>query len=143
MNIFVLDYDPRVCATLHKNKHIVKMPLETAQLLCSVHHMIGNINVPYRLTHKNHPCSIWARECIENYNWLCNLGLELCYEYTNRYKRVHKCQNIIQWCIDNPPLLNKYGSMTNFPLAMPDDCKIGDVVDSYNEYYLKYKNHIV
>ena len=143
MNIFVLDINPQKCAKLHKNKHIVKMPLETAQLLCGVQHMVGNDDVPYRLTHKNHPCSIWARECIENYNWLCKLGLELCYEYTNRYHKIHKCQAVIQWCIDNEPSLPHNGFMTDFPLAMPDDCKIGSAVDSYIEYYKVHKSHIV
>lgn len=142
MNIFVLDINPKRCATLYKNKHIVKMPIETAQLLCSVHHLNGSKNIPYRLTHKNHPCSIWARECIENYNWLCQLGLELCYEYTMRYNKIHKSQLVIEWCINNQPSLTNNGQMTNFPLAMPDDCKIGNAVESYNEYYIKYKNHI-
>lgn len=141
MNIFVLNTDTKKCAELHKNKHIVKMPLETAQLLCGVHWMTDN-EAPYRLTHKNHPCSIWARECIENYNWLIQLGYELCSEYTNRYGKRHKCLDIIEWCNEHQPTLPTFGKMTDFALAMPDDCKIGNAVDSYNEYYRKYKSHI-
>ena len=70
MNIFVLDYDTKTCAQMHCDKHCVKMILETAQLLCGVHHMINptsTLQVPYKLSHRNHPCSIWARECLENY----------------------------------------------------------------------------
>ncbi len=97
MNIFVLDQDPKVCAKYHNNKHVVKMILETAQLLCGVHHMVeSKIEIPYKLSHKNHPCSIWARECIENYVWLCDLGMELCFEYTYRYGKKHKSQAVFE-----------------------------------------------
>ena len=144
MNIFVLDYDIRKCAEMHKNKHIVKMPLETAQMLCSVHHVISEReDIPYKLAHKNHPCSIWARECAENYLWLCGLGIELCREYTKRYKKLHKCQEVIEWAILNMPTnLIVNGGITPHALAMPNECKIGDAVESYREYYRVYKKHL-
>lgn len=56
--------------------------------------MTGNNNVPYRLTHKNHPCSIWTRKSKANYMWLAELGLELCTEYTHRYDKIHKTEQI-------------------------------------------------
>ena len=112
MNIFVLDKDPKKCAEYHNDKHVVKMILETAQLLCGVHHMAeSKLDIPYRLSHKNHPCSIWARECIENYVWLCDLGMELCKEYTYRYGKRHKSQDIIEWCITNHPPLKETGDL--------------------------------
>ena len=118
MNIFVLDEDVKLAAQYHNNKHVVKMVLETAQLLCGVHHVIENeLDVPYRLSHKNHPCSIWARECIENYIWLCDFGIELAKEYTHRYDKRHKCQDIIEWCIENKPNLLENGDLTPFALA--------------------------
>ncbi len=138
MNIFVLDYDTKVCAQMHCDKHCVKMILETAQLLCGVHHMTGG-EAPYGLSHKNHPCSIWARECIENYVWLCDLGIELCKEYTHRYGKRHKSQEIIEWCMVNHPNIEEKGDLTEFRLAMPDECKIGDAVESYREYYNVFK----
>ena len=64
MNIFFLDYDVKKCAKYHVDKHVVKMILETAQLLCGVHHVTAHdtahdtAHVPYKLSHKNHPCSI-------------------------------------------------------------------------------------
>ena len=76
MNIFVLDLDPRKCAEYHNNRHVVKMVLETSQLLCGVH-WVGGSEAPYKLSHRNHPCAIWSRECIENYIWLCDLGMAL------------------------------------------------------------------
>tara|TARA_B100000925_G_scaffold291762_1_gene281257 strand:- start:908 stop:1393 length:486 start_codon:yes stop_codon:yes gene_type:complete len=140
MNIFVLDQDPRVCARYHNDKHVVKMILETAQLLCGVHHVTeSNLDVPYGLSHKNHPCSIWARKCLENYIWLCELGMELSTEYTHRYGRRHKSQDIIEWCLINLPNLPEFGRITEQPKAMPDECKTDDVVESYRRYYIMEK----
>lgn len=142
MNIFVLDNDPRRAAKFHVDRHIVKMPLETAQLLCSVHHMSGTTStIPYRLTHKNHPCSIWARQSLSNYKWLCKLGLELCYEYTHRYGKVHKCQAVIEWCEENLPNVVDNG-LTPFVQAMPDKFKDRDPVAAYRGYYIGEKNHL-
>lgn len=136
MNIFVLDQNPKKCAEYHNDKHVVKMILETAQLLCGVHHATNSqYDAPYKLSHKNHPCAIWARECYENYVWLCDLGIELSIEYTYRYGKKHKSQNIIEWCIVNKPNLKSYNNLTPFPLAMPSHCKIGNPVESYREYY--------
>lgn len=86
MNIFVLDLDPVQAAKWHTDRHCVKMILESAQLLCSVFHMQG-IDAPYKLTHKNHPCAVWARESYSNFIWLLNLFEALCEEYTVRYGR--------------------------------------------------------
>jgi hypothetical protein len=117
------------------------MILEVSQLLCGVHWVLGS-EAPYKLSHKNHPCAIWARECIENYIWLCDLGLELCYEYTYRYDKRHKSQDIIEWCLMNAPNLRENGSISDFALAMPDECKVGDVVQSYRKYYMIEKSDL-
>jgi hypothetical protein len=146
MNIFFLDNNPQKCAEYHNNKHVVKMILETAQLLCGVHHIVGSqLEIPYKLSHKNHPCSIWTRECVENYVWLCDLGIELCKEYTYRYGKKHKSQQIIEWCMINIPKIPSKGRITPPALAMPDERKIlgyNSAVNSYREYYIKDKSHI-
>ena len=144
MNIFVLDTDTRKCAEFHNDKHVVKMILETAQLLCGAHWMSegGQYDIPYKLSHKNHPCAIWVRECIENYEWLCDLGIELCEEYTHRYDKRHKSQDIIEWCIVHPPNIRTNGEITPFALAMPDECKVGNPVESYRRYYMTDKRDI-
>ncbi len=142
MNIFVLDENPQVAAKMHNDKHVVKMILESAQLLCGVHHMTDPLTteqVPYKLSHNNHPCSIWARQCVENYIWLCDLGLALCEEYTYRYGKRHKSQDIIEWCLINEPNLKENGDITPFALAMPDECKTKTAVESYRLYYLTHK----
>ena len=61
MNIFILDESPIISAQMQCDKHIVKMPLETAQMLCSVWHRYGQADrVPYKEAHRNHPCTLWA-----------------------------------------------------------------------------------
>ena len=143
MNIFVLDTNTKKCAQYHNDKHVVKMILETAQLLCGVHHVVeSGYEVPYKLSHKNHPSAIWARECMENYIWLCDLGIELCEEYTYRYGKRHKSQDIIEWCLTHKPNLVYKSDLTPFALAMPDECKVGDAVDSYRQYYRTEKRKI-
>ena len=136
MNIFVLDLDVKKCAEYHNNRHCVKMILEQTQILCGVHHVINPTSeIPYRLTHKNHPCSIWARECIENYVWLVDMTLELCKEYTYRYGKRHKTQDVLEWCVINIPDLPEKGNLTPFALAMPDEYKTNCPVESYRNYY--------
>ena len=143
MNIFVLVTDPKKCAVYHNDKHVVKMILETAQLLCGSHHVTeSQYEIPYKLSHKNHPCSIWVRQCIENYIWLCDLGLELCAEYTYRYGKRHKSQDIIEWCLMNTPNIPTNGDITPFALAMPDECKVGTAIDSYRAYYMLEKREL-
>lgn len=139
MNIFYLDSNPTLCAKYHNDKHVVKMILETAQLLCGVHWVIGK-EAPYKLSHKNHPCSIWVRSSLENYLWLCELGLELCEEYTYRYGKKHKSQYIIEWCLYNKPTIPDLPFFEP-PKAMPDDYKVKDVTESYRNYYIGAKRY--
>jgi len=143
MNIFVLDEDIEKCVIYHNDKHTVKMILEYAQLLCSVHHVSGSeLEIPYKLAHKNHPCTIWARECIENYNWLCKLGLALAKEYTHRYGKRHKSQDVIEWCINNTPKIRKNSEMTSFAQAMPVEYKSPNAIEAYRRYYNEDKQHL-
>ena len=152
MNIFILDKDVKKNAQYHCDKHVVKMILETAQLLCGVHHMTPQVTpqvdplsnrlstdqvtdqVPYKLSHKNHPCAIWARESLTNYLYLCELGLALCDEYTHRYGKRHKSSEVIMWCILNRPNIPDKG-FTEPAKAMPEEYKVKSVVQSYRNYY--------
>jgi hypothetical protein len=140
MNIFILDLDAKKAAQYHLDKHVVKMPLETAQMLCTIlrNH---NIEAPYKSTHKNHPCTLWAGESIYNFNWLVKLGLELCNEYKHRYGKEHKCREVIIYCRDNKPNLPRV--MTDFAMAMPDEFKTFSVVESYRNYYQFGKSHLL
>jgi len=140
MNIFVLSKDPLEAARYHCDKHVVKMILETAQLLCTAHWETGG-EAAYKSTHKNHPCAKWARRTLENYDWLCDLGLGLCAEYTYRYGKRHKSQDIIEWCLRNKPKI-KRDKLTDFVQAMPDCCKHEDPIQAYRMYYNKEKRSI-
>ena len=145
MNIFFLDENPTLSAQYHVDKHVVKMILETAQLLCGVHHMTVHDKihdtgqVPYKLSHKNHPCSIWCRESLSNYLYLCELGLELSKEYTYRYGKRHKSQDVIEWCLINKPNIPDI-EFTEPAKAMPDEYKVKSVVESYRNYYVGAKS---
>ena len=81
-------------------------------------------------------------ESLNNYYWLCDLGIAICKEYTFRYGKKHKCEDVIEWCRNNPPALPIIG-LTKQPLAMPDDCKISNnPILSYRNYYIKEKKHL-
>ena len=148
MNIFFLDWDPKKCAKETLDKHIIKQILESTQLLYSVYHLCDPEKLitcpytPYKLTHKNHPCSIWVRESLSNYLYLCELGLALGEEYTYRYGKTHKSIEVIQWCLSNRPNIKDIG-FTTPPLAMPDEYKVDSVVESYRNYYKGAKSTIV
>jgi hypothetical protein len=143
MNIFFLDENPTLSAKYHVDKHVVKMILETAQLLCGVHHTTDQVTdqVPYKLSHKNHPCAVWARESLSNYLYLCELGLELGKEYTYRYGKKHKSIEVIEWCIVNKPNIPDIG-FTTPAMAMPDEFKVDSVVESYRNYYMGAKSDL-
>lgn len=139
MNIFYVDENPVIAAQMLCDKHVVKMILESAQLLCSVHYFYTSSYQPvYKLTHKNHPCSIWARTSVANYVWLCQHGLALCEEYTNRYGKIHKSEAVIRDCYSHIPSIPD-DHFTKPPLAMPDLYKSDDPVESYRKYYLGEK----
>ena len=147
MNIFFLSLNPEEAARLHCDKHVVKMILESTQLLYSSHWILNPENVPenaYKLAHKNHPCSIWVRSSITNYMWLASLGLWLCEEYQYRYgeHKTHKSQQHLEWLFTHPPSSIPIGGFTEPPLAMPDEYKRLDLIESYQEYYIesKFKN---
>jgi len=140
MNIFYLDKNPKLCAKYHNDKHVIKMILETAQLLCGAHWSTGS-NAPYKLSHKNHPCSLWVRTNQSNYRWLCELGINLCMEYEKRYGKIHKSRAVILYCYDCVPNI-PVGKFFDPPMAMPDECKIdNDTIQSYRNYYIKEKHY--
>ena len=133
MNIFVLHRHPTTAAKMQCDKHVVKMILESAQMLCTVVRVLG-IEAPYRATHKNHPCTIWARRTQQNWNWLIEHALALCAEYTKRYGKVHKSQQHIEWCQSLSIKLPTTG-LTPFAQAMPDKYKNRCAVKAYRAYY--------
>ena len=136
MNIFVLDKNPTVAAQFHCDKHVVKMVLESAQMLSATHTLLdGEQDGLYRLTHANHPCTKWVRESNNNYNWMYCLFSALCAEYTFRYNKIHLCQTKFLERFMSPPRNISIGHKTMQPMAMPVEFQVPDVVQSYRNYY--------
>lgn len=142
MNIFFLSLNPKEAARLHCDKHVVKMILETAQLLYSAHWLLNPENLhekAYKLAHKNHPCSKWVRESVSNYMWLCALGWWLCKEFNYRYEKIHKTEYHIVWLIHNAPKSIPIIGFTTPAQAMPDIYKQQDTILAYQTFYLESK----
>lgn len=145
MNIFFLSANPEEAARMACNKHVVKMILESTQLLYTAQHLSnGPLEIcpytPYKIAHKNHPSAIWTRSSIDNYNWLCHLALAYCDEYKHRYgyDKVHSCEKHLVWLYNNPPPLS-YERFYEPPQCMPDRYKSDDCIQAYRNYYIGEK----
>jgi len=129
MNIFYLHTDPQLAAEFQCDVHVVKMPLESAQMLCTVAHMLGfNHLIPgcYKPTHRNHPCVQWAASRRANYDWLVRHAIWLCVEYKRRYKRTHRSS----WVVAEASLHREKlpgGSFTPPPQCMPAQYQVSIV----------------
>ena len=145
MNIFYLDKNPAIAAKVQYNKHVVKMILESAQMLCAAHHVYGSKeqkeNVPYKLAHKNHPSTIWVRENSIHYDWLYFHMRALGLEYTRRYGKNHmsitKCKHL-HVHPENIP----HEPFEQPPQCMPDEYKDECSIQAYWNYYIGEK-HVV
>jgi len=144
MNIFYLHEDPVKAAKLQYNKHVVKMILESAQMLCTAHHEIlgDDADVPYKRAHTNHPSTIWARRSAQNYAWLYDHFVALAQEYKKRYGKDHlsytKCDPYLRFL----PGGLTYTGFTQPPQAMPDEYKDECSLQAYWNYYINDKKHI-
>lgn len=140
MNIFALDKDPKLAARYHVDRHVIKMILESAQILCTVNTMYG-LPVPYRSTHVNHPCVKWAAKSAQNWLWLYRLAHYLNLEYKYRYGKCvnHKSWDVIE-SLDVPRIPQV--EMTPFYQAMPEEYKTSDPIKAYRAYYKYGKVHL-
>jgi len=166
MNIFYVDKDPKTAAKMMCDKHIIKMILESAQMLCTAKRVLDGIEYTdftkngrkirrWRLENSNeeaiiykagwlkHPSTQWVMKSAYNYIWLFNHFMALNQEYKLRWQKnvnhvsVDKLAELLKHPPKNAPL-NVIG--TDADPAMPDHCKIaGDVVGSYRKYYILEK----
>ena len=150
MNIFVTDPNPIECAKVLPDKHVVKMPLECCQMLSIVAsdkwgHGYGTLpkanGEPYKTdkgAFRNHPCTVWANETIQNHRWLIKHGLALCEEYSNRYAKVHSCLRTLAYANQIFPVSDAAGrstsKLTPFARAMPDEFKLDTSIDTFTAY---------
>ena len=168
MNLFYLDEDMDKCAEYHVDKHIVKMPLEAAQLLCTaiwVDHVLGFVPralnkeeskilneekakikdlpmeerplTPYLPMMYNHPCTIWTRSSLDNFEWTHCYANALNDEYHYRYGKQHKSARDLLYYLSTPPKNIPIVDQTPFPLAMKSnpECMFEDAVKSYRAFY--------
>ena len=161
MNVFALDRDPVVAAQMHCDKHVVKMIIEYAQLMSTAHRFLdgelyldktknnrniqrwrltSNEDVIYKASHLNHPSNIWTRKTSANYQYMHEMWIALCKEYTLRYNKKHLTQIKLESILCNHPDNIPQGDLTELPQAMPDDAKMPNVVDAYRNYYNVYKS---
>jgi hypothetical protein len=156
MNIFFLHPNPRKCAKWHCDKHVVKMILESCQLLYTAHWvfaaMVGQeapdlTDAPltvttkqagYKPTHRNHPCGKWVRSSLQHYLWLCLLAAELAREYKHRYgaTKIHACEAHVAWLFSHTPAGLLDHGFSAPPSAMPQEYRISrDTVRNYRHFY--------
>ena len=158
MNIFYLHEDPHQAAEWMVDKHVVKMILESAQLLSTAHRVLDgkeiigktktgrNVkrwilsdsreSILYQATHINHPSAVWCRESVPNYLWLSEHFYALMDEYTVRYNKKHKCYGELSYALLSPPKALDKQEFTLMPSCMDDVYKISkDPIVNYRNYY--------
>ena len=144
MNIFHLHTDPKICARYHCDKHVVKMILETSQMLSTAYRRVcGDDDNLYKTAYPKHPMTIWVGDSLENFKYALSLGEWLAIQYTYRYKKVHKSQRIIDY-IRFHKLKNVVKNFTKVkftppPQCMPDEYKHKDYITAYKQYYVGEK----
>jgi len=164
MNIFYLHNDPIECATMHNDKHVVKMILEYGQLMSTAHRVLDgeeyydktangrNIKrwklsdereaIMWKASHIMHPSGVWARANRSNYNWLFYLWHACLKEYTHRYGKNHSAERMKPHLIIAPDNIPE-GKFYEPTPAMPDKYKVtGDSILSYKQYYIGDKQHL-
>lgn len=162
MNIFVLNPTPDGAARDMCDKHVVKMIVETAQMLSTAHRVLDGVPTirisksGRRIKHwrhpneewdmrlclptmVNHPCTKWAMQSSANYEWLWEHGIGLLKQYTLRYSKVHSMQNLYSDQLFDTPKNIVAGPLTPFAQAMPDQYRCGDAVTAYRNYYIGEK----
>lgn len=145
MNIFILDLDHKKNVQSYVDRHVVKMCLETCQLLSNAYYLTDQVELaPYKINHPYHRCSKWVTESLSNWLWMRELGLEICKEYTYRYDKHHKCEQIMKDMII--PNLKDIG-LTEHVIDVEELIKAGydapkDAVEAYRKYYNVCKQHL-
>jgi len=143
MNIFAIESDElgnidwKKSATSQDNYRVVKMILESCQMLCAVlNEQHGNQVTPYKTTHKNHPSTKWVAASSNNFCKLVEHCEALIEEYTRRFNKQHKCAAVLDRCVELfEPSRFPTNEPTRLPLAMPEEYKSNNIVESYRKFY--------
>ena len=140
MNVFYLDEDPKTAAQWQCDRHVVKMILESAQLLSTAHRELDGDDWAdevglYKRTHKNHPSAVWARSAKPHYDWLYDHFVALCDEYSYRYGKTHLTDTKFRDVLDYAPPSILHTKFEEPPQCMPDMYKEKSAVRGYRNYY--------
>ncbi len=144
MNIFVTSPFPAESAIVLPDRHITKMALECCQMLSIVasrwYHNYGELHkkdgAPYATAKgafRNHPCTQWAAETVDNAYWLIKHGMNICDEFQLRYGKPHSCYNTLLEAYYLFPK-GKITEVTPFARAMPEEWKFDDTIDTFTAY---------
>ena len=148
MNIFAIEktMDNKIdwikSAQSQDNYRVVKMTLESCQLLCTgLNILYGEKVSPYRTTHANHPSTLWVRESSDNFERLIEHTMALLDEYSERFNKIHKCSNVLDTIVSlyNPNMFPQKKE-TSLPLCMPDEFTESCTVESYRRFYASKPN---
>jgi hypothetical protein len=134
MNIFFLHKDPSRAAKAQCDKHVVKMVLETTQMLSTAARRQGH-DVGYQSAYPKHPMTIWVGDTRDNFCWTLQHAIELSKEYTVRYSKLHASQKVIDNIHEYYPNIS-FDNITEPPQCMPDEFKCDDYVRAYRNYYI-------
>jgi len=146
MNLFILSLCFRECAEWMFDKHISKMIVEAVQMLSTAKRVLDPLEEGvesgiYKISHKNHPVSIWIRTSLENYLWTLDMVDAMHEEWRFRYghpeTKVHASYKIAQYLREAAPSADLFPErgLTPFAQAMPDEYKGEDAVEAYRKYY--------
>ena len=142
MNLFILSLLQWEIAQSMMDKHVSKILLEAVQMLCTAKRVIDPEDVEglYKLAHKNHPVTVWCRKSRANFIWTLDLVDELHKEWRFRYghpeTKFHKSYLVAMILRENMPSKFEEEELTPFALAMPEEYKTDDPVESYRNYYM-------
>ena len=144
MNIFYVNRNAKIAAQEMCDKHVVKMILESAQMLSTAHRVLdgdeyANSVGLYKMAHKNHPSTKWVRQSYQHYKWLYDHMVALMQEYTYRYGKHHATERLLVPLREYPQAIPVSG-FVDPPQCMPDHCKGEDAVLSYQTYYILEKS---
>jgi len=93
MNRFIIEDTPQKIAKSLCDQHVVKMPLEEAQMLCTAlwHHApeYAEEHNLYKPVHQKHPCTLWAMHSRNNFIFAYILYCFMLKEYMYRYGKNH------------------------------------------------------
>ena len=143
MNIFILHNNPIKAARMHCDKHVPKMCVEAAQMMASALRRHGatdedmpltKAGKPYKGGYAHHPCTVWAGESRDNFDWLADHAHKLLCEYYERFGKEHACTMPVMQMYNMDEMIPE-GKLTPFALAMPDEYRDDDAVKAYRAYY--------